>query len=181
MSYDFALFRPRVDVDPRAIVAAEDGLEGGPRDPAKEAAKRKVADALKAFDPALDEHVFDHDEIAKLHKMPVEEAYRRFRYIELSDVAPGGSGAQVTLFDDTASVTIPYWHEGEAARAHLQRVWSYLDVVCRETNYEVFDPQLDRVIAAASFEDVLACYGQAMARVRAIAQPVRKRAWWKFW
>jgi hypothetical protein len=181
MSYDFALFRPRAGVDPRDIALAEDGLEDGPRDPAKETAKRKVADALKAFDPALDEHVFDHDEIAKLHKMPVEEAYTRFRYIELSDVAQGGSGAQVTLFDDTASVTIPYWHEGEAARAHLQRVWSYLDVVCRETSYEVFDPQLDRVIDSGAFEDVLACYAQAAGRVRAIVAPVRKRAWWKFW
>lgn len=125
--------------------------------------------------------MFDHEEIAKLHKMPVDEARDRFRYIEFSDVAQGGSGTQITLFDDTASVTIPYWHEAEAARAQLRRVWSYLDVVCREANYEVFDPQLDRVIDSGAFEDVLACYAQAAGRVRAIVAPARKRAWWKFW
>jgi hypothetical protein len=178
MSYDLYLFR--AGTDPRA--ADEDDGERGRRDPAAEALKRKVADALIALDPALDEHVFDHDEIARLHKMPIEEAYERFRYIELSDVSAGGAGTQITLFDDHASVTIPYWHEGAAARAPFERLWAYLDVICREADYEVYDPQLDRVIERGAFEDVLACYSDAMRRIRGvIADPPRRRPWWKFW
>lgn len=156
--------------------------EAGARGPAAEALKRRVADALRAFDPAVDEHVLDHDAISKLHKMRIDEAYERFRYVELSDVGEGGSGTQITLFDDRASMTIPYWHDGKSARRHLQRAWSYLDILCRETGYEVFDPQLDRVIDSGAFEDVLACYVRSAARVRGAGAPVaRRRAWWKFW
>jgi hypothetical protein len=182
MSYDFTLFRAQAGVDPRAIARADDALEAGPRDPTAEALKRKVADALRAFDAALDERVLDHDAISKLHKMRVDEAFERFRYVELTDVAEGGSGVQITLFDDCASMTLPFWHEGEGARRHLQRAWDYLDILCRETGYEVFDPQLDRVIDSGAFEDVLSSYARATARVRGIGAPVvRRRAWWKFW
>jgi hypothetical protein len=182
MSYDFVLFRAQAGVDPREVARADDAPETGLRDPTKEALKRKVGDALRAHDPALDEHVFDYEAISALYKMRVDEAYERFRYLELSDVAEGGSGAQITLFDDCASMTIPYWHEGGSARRHLQRAWDYLDIVCRETGYEVFDPQLDRVIDSGAFEDVLSSYARATARVRGIGAPVvRRRAWWKFW
>lgn len=182
MSYDLTLFRAQAGVDPREIARADDVPEAGARDPAAEALKRRVADALRAFDPAVDEHVLDHDAISKLHKMRIDEAYERFRYVELSDVGEGGSGTQITLFDDRASMTIPYWHDGKSARRHLQRAWSYLDILCRETGYEVFDPQLDRVIDSGAFEDVLACYVRSAARVRGAGAPVaRRRAWWKFW
>ena len=64
MSYDFVLFRPEDGIDPRAI-GERDEPEIGARDQAVEAAKRRIADALIAHDPALSEHVFDYDEVAK--------------------------------------------------------------------------------------------------------------------
>ena len=80
-------------------------------------------------------------------------------------------------------MTVPFWHEGADARADLERVWSYIDVICRETGYEVFDPQIDRVIDRGAFDDVFASYMRAMARVKDIAvpQPKKRRPWWKFW
>lgn len=175
MSYDLILFR--AGDDPRA---EEDGPEHSPRDPAIERVKRKIADALIARFPDLSEHVFDFDEIAKLHKMPVPEARERFRYVELTDLSPGG-GLQITLFDTRASVTVPFWYEGDAARTHFQRVWECIDLICGEANYEAFDPQLDRVISQSAFDDVLACYTQATTRVRNFARPMARRPWWKFW
>jgi hypothetical protein len=181
MSYDFVLFRVEDGADPRAL-ANDEVAESGPRDAACEAAKRKLANALIADDPHLSEHVFDYDEIATLHRMPVETAYERFRYIELSDLSPGGSGAQITLFDDRATVTVPYWHADSAsAHAQLQRVWSYIDVVCRESGYEVFDVQLDRLISSSAFDEVFVSYAQSTARVRSFNASTRRRPWWKFW
>jgi hypothetical protein len=181
MSYDFVLFRPDDGVDPRAIVDG-DSFETGARDAAIEAAKRRIADALIAHDPDLSEHVFDYDEVARLYKMPVAAAYQAFRYIELTDVSAGGSGTQITLFDDRASVTVPFWHSNDADGRQLQRVWGYIDIVCRESGYEVFDMQLDRVITRAAFDDARASYARAAARVQSINAPLpRRRPWWKFW
>jgi hypothetical protein len=184
VSYDFYLFAAGEGVDPRAVAAAdEEGFESGPRDPAKEAAKRKVADALIAHDPGLELSAFDYDDIARLHRMRLDVAYERVRHLELTDVSAGGSGAQIMLFDDSASVTVPFWHEGAGARADLERVWTYIDVICRATGYEVFDPQLDRVIDRGAFGDVFAHYDRAMRLVKDIAGPPvkRRRPWWKFW
>lgn len=181
MSYDFVLFRPEDGVDPRLIVD-NDVPETGVRNPTVEAEKRRIADALLAHDPDLSEHVFDHDEIARLYKMPVAAAYEKFRYIELTDVSAGGSGAQITLFDERASVTVPFWHADDArGRAELQRVWGYIDIVCGLSGYEVFDVQLDRVITRGAFDDAHESYAQAAARMQSIDVPIRRRPWWRFW
>ena len=174
MSYDFELFKPG---NPREV-RIDDGFEAGARDAAKEAAKRRVADLLIAHDPRLQETVFDYNEIAMLHRIRVEDAHERVRRVELSDIGPGGSGAQVTLYDDSAAVTIPFWHQGEAARQHLERVWRYIDILCSAGSYEVFDPQLDRTIDRNGFEDVLASYESAMRRVSGVRA---RRPWWRFW
>jgi hypothetical protein len=181
MSYDFILFQPESGIDPREIGGDDDG-QIGPRDPSVEALKRRIADALLAHDPTLSEHIFDYDEVARLHKISVAAAYERYRYIELTDI-DGGSGTQITLFDDHAAVTVPYWHDDDAAgRAQLQRVWSYMDVLCGVSGYEVFDLQLDRVITRSAFEVASASYSKASERIRSIiAPPQRKRPWWRFW
>jgi len=149
------------------------------RDATKEAAKRRLADLLIAHDPQLQETAFDYDEISRLHRIRVEDAYQRVRRVELNDIAPGGSGAQIALYDDGAVIAIPFWHQGEAARRHLERVWRYLDVVCDGGGYEVFDPQLERTIDRGRFEAVLASYEGALQRLSGGA--ARRRGWWKFW
>jgi len=184
MSYDFYLFVADGGIDPRAAMAAnEEGFESGARDPAKEAMKRRIADALIAHDPGLEVSAFDYDAIARLHRMRIDVAYERVRHLELTDVSAGGSGVQIMLFDDSASVTVPFWHEGAGARADIERVWSYIDVVCRTAGYDVFDPQLDRVIERGAFDEVFASYERAMRHVKDVAGPTAKprRPWWKFW
>jgi hypothetical protein len=181
MSYDFVLFRPGDGVDPRED-DGEDAPEHGARDPAVEAVKRRVVDALLAHDARLKLFAFDFDEIAKLHKMPVEQVYERFRHVEINDESERTSGIQVTLFDDRASLTIPFWHKGEDARRVLAQAWGYIGIICKECGYEAYDRQVGRVIDAGAFEDVLACYEGAGRRIEGIVRPPpARKPWWKFW
>ncbi len=178
MSYDLTFFTPRPGVDVHDIVEVDEDRAPGRRDPKAEAMKRKVADALLAKDARLELFKPDFDEIAKLYKMPVAEAFERFRDIELTDTA---SGMQIQLYDDGAALSIPYWHSGDAARGVLEQVWSAIEIICRETGYEVFDPQLDRVIDVNAFADVLETYAGATARMEAMVGRELKKPWWKFW
>ena len=111
MSYDFHLFAAAGGVDPRAIAEADDeGFEVGPRDPAKEAAKRKVADALIAFGPNMELATFDYEEIARLHRVRVDVAYDRVRYLELTDVSAGGHyGYAPNPASERSTHLIPAW------------------------------------------------------------------------
>lgn len=182
MSYDFHFFTPREGVDVRDTIESEDGqVARGPRDPKIEAKKRKVADALIARDPQLELFKPDFDEIAKLHKIRVDEAFDRHRHLELNDAAVKTSGIQITFFDESASLTIPYWHKDADARRILEQSWRYIDIICRETGYEVFDPQLDRVIDVNAFDEVLRCYAGATARMEDKLGRAPKKPWWKFW
>lgn len=180
MSYDFHFFTPRPGVDVRDIIGDEDGevFARGPRNPAIEAKKRKLADALLAHDARLELFKPNFEDIAELHKMRVDEAYERFRHLELNDTS---AGIQITLFDDNASLTIPYWHHGDAARRVLHQAWGMIDIICRECGYEVFDPQLDHVIDVNAFDDVLACYARATGRMEQLIGRAPKKPWWKFW
>src|SRR5438876_211965 len=117
MSYDFRLFMPTPDEDP-LVTARRDSEEfsATPRDPKKEALKRRVADALIASNPRLTIFDFGYGEIAKIENISVEEARIRYRHLELNG-PDDGSGIQITLFDDEASVTVPYRHEGATGAA----------------------------------------------------------------
>lgn len=178
MSYDLTFFTPRPGVDVHDIVEVDEDRARGKRDPKTEAKKRKVADALLAHDARLELSTPDFAAIARLHKMRVDEAYERFRDLELTDNA---SGMQILLFDDGAGLTIPYWHSGDAARRVIEQAWGAIEIVCRESGYEVFDPQLDRVIDVNAFDDVLRSYAGTTQRMEALIGRAPKKPWWKFW
>jgi hypothetical protein len=178
MSYDLTFFTPRPGVDVHDIVEVDEDRARGRRDPKTESKKKKVADALLAHDKRLELFNVDYDEVAKLYKMRIDEAYERFRNVELTDTQ---SGVQIELYDDGAALSIPYWHSGDAARRVLEQVWGAIEIVCRETGYEVFDPQLDRVIDVNAFDDVLETYAGATARMEAMVRREVKKPWWKFW
>ena len=88
MSYDFALFV--IDGDPTkeyfrfSEAGSADDPNPGPVLPRGEAAKRKLVDSLRIKQPLLDEFVFDHDGLAKSHRIDHAEALRRYRHIELN-------------------------------------------------------------------------------------------------
>ena len=147
MSYDFQLFRPRAGEDPY-VTAQRDSEEfdDSPPDPPKEALKRRVADALIAHNPKLEIFKFGYEEIAKFEKITVEQARLKYRHLELNGPEEGSDGIQITLFDDEASVTVPFWHEGDKAADTFREIWSYLEIISREAGYRIYDPQLDRIL-----------------------------------
>ena len=182
MSYDLHLLRPRPgeSVEETATRDADEDSPASPPDPQKEELKRRVAAALISQDKALAIFRFDYKEIARLQKISVADAQLRFRHIELNDDA---TGIQITLLDDEAGVTVPYWHTGEKAQAVLRRLLAHADTICKETGFVAYDPQLGRVVTSADLDAVAAVY---VAQVHALrdrypSAAKSKRPWWKFW
>ena len=56
---------------------------------------------------------------------------------------------KITVFDDEASVTVPFWHHGAAARRVFEEIWTYLQSMEREGGFFTYDPQIDRVARPA--------------------------------
>ena len=182
MSYDFRLCLPQAGRS-REEIATADVEEFGISDPvpAKEERKQRISAALIAHNPALEPFAFGFDELSKLQKITVEDAKKKYRHIELNG-PDGSNGIQITLFDDEASVTVPYWHEGAAARQVFEEIWSYLQIIEREGGFFTYDQQIGRVLdLERDFESSLGCYDRASRDIAEEFQVQRKKPWWQFW
>ncbi len=185
MSYDFRLFTRQVDEDPLVTAQCDpEEFAATPLDPQREALKRKVADALISFDPDLAVFSFDYDKIAERENISVDFAHLQHRHLELNGSEEDRSGIQITLYDDEAAVTVPYWHEGEGAADVFRRIWSYLEIISCETGYLIYDQQTDQVLDLSDgFDQALGCYEDAIRQMNATMRgsDIEKRPWWKFW
>ena len=164
MSYDLKLFKPRPGEDPLVTAEQEhdDELLVAPPDPEKEALKRRVADALIAFNPELSIYPMDYKEIARFEQTTVEEARLKHRHLELNG-AETGNGIQITLFDQEAHITVPLWHRGQQAAKTFRQIQEYLAIITRETGYLVYDPQIASIIdPAQGLHDSLKCYASGV-------------------
>lgn len=207
MSYDFRLCLPQPGRTREEIATADAPEEGATAPvPAKEERKRRVAAALRARNPALTPFAFGIEEIAKFRKITVEEAKREYRHIELNG-PDNGNGIQIMLFDDEASVTVPYWHQGAVARQVFEEIWSYLKIIEREGGFFTYDPQLGRVLdLGKDFRPALEAYDKVSrdmasrypanaagagattvpkapppAPALAPSPPQSAKRWWEFW
>jgi len=191
VSYDLYLVRApegatQDDVAAIALAGAEGELPAGPPPPEAKARQRSVVDALRARNPALEPFAFDYSEIARLQGISESEARQRYRHVELNG-PEDGNGIQITLQDDWASVTLPYWHTGAAASAVWDEVWGYLRVLAERGGFTVYDPQLERALDLETdrlaVERVYADGVQATAQAAAefVAPREAPKRWWKFW
>jgi hypothetical protein len=161
-------------------------LNPGPPSPAKEERKRILSTALSALNPRLQAFPFDYADLGRVQHIDEEEARKRFRHIELNG-SEDGNGIQVTLADDTATITIPYWHHGAAALETFTEVWAYLTLLERDGGLRPFDPQLERpLVLESDLEAVLAKYAEGVAFTDKIAAEYRAKAippkpWWRLW
>jgi hypothetical protein len=193
MSYDLHFVRVPPGADPRATI--EQALEQdeelddldvnpGDPDPAKEARKQAIARALMAADPELTIFPKDYAEIARVLEISESEARVRHRELELNG-PEDGPGIQISLYDDTAAITLPYWHDGEAAGQVWRKIFTYLQVLEREGGFRTYDPQLDEVLDLSAGPDaLLAQYGAGVQYTRQIAAShgaAPTKPWWKFW
>jgi|GEM_PF-1580074 len=189
MSYDFQLL-------PRTRVAeflaryeaqtAEDDLEinPGPVVAEREAWKAALLRAIVAAEPRFEPFQFGFPEIAKMYGISESEARVRHRHVELNLPEDDPTGIQIILFDDTASLTVPYWHTGTAARSVFEQIWSYLSVLEVAGDLATHDPQLGRVIdLRADIDGVLPRYLGVSTRLPEIVAQSNpaKKPWWKFW
>ena len=192
MSYDLHLVRIPPGADAQAVVDAsvamdeEAQLNPGEPDPAKEETKRRLAAALQAVNPLLTAFPFNYSELARLEKITEQEARRRFRHVELNG-PEDGNGIQITLFDDTVTITIPYWHHGYKAQQAFREIWSYLEVLEGGGGLRSYDPQLERGLSLGTdFQAVLAKYGDGVGFTDQVAADITDpsrpdRPWWRFW
>lgn len=182
MSYDFRLCLPQAGRS-REEIATADMQEFDITDPvpAKEERKQHISAALMARNPALEPFAFGFDEIAKMENITVEDAKKKYRHIELNGPEPS-NGIQIMLFDDEASVTVPYWHEGAAARRVFEEIWSYLRIIEKEGGFFTYDPQIDRVLdLEKDFEASLGCYSGVSGDLAEEFPVTQQKPWWQFW
>ena len=183
MSYDFRLCLPQAGRSREEIATAdEEDLGISDPVPAKEERKQRVSAALIARNPALEPFAFGFNEISKFQNISVDDAKKMYRHIELNGPTEGSNGIQITLFDDEASVTVPFWHHGAAARRVFEEIWSYLEIIEREGGFFTYDPQVERVLdLQKDFEASLSCYDDASREIADYFAVPQKKPWWHFW
>lgn len=163
MSYDFRLCLPQPGLSPQEIASQDEELapQSTPPDSVANALMQRVAAALVAHDPALTVSQPSQGESARTRRGSADDVECERHFIELN--RPGnGPGIQILIFDREAGLTVPYWHEGEAADAAFDLIRDYLGVMQRAGGYFVFDSQLGRVINPdTDFSESLACYKSA--------------------
>jgi hypothetical protein len=149
MSYDFTLLHREPGQSWDEVLEANEQRvmqeADRPFSPAARARVERIADRLQAHDPQLERFSGEH-------------------YIELD--RPDDSGVQVSLFEHELGITVPYWHTGQAARAVMELVWSYLAILEQESGWETYDPQLGRSLdRARDLEEVSGGYADMSARL----------------
>jgi len=188
MSYDLHLIVRSSGTDllqkSRADMESEnDELNPGPPVPEKEERKRNLADRLMRANPDLEQFAFGFAKIAKAYGCTESEAQEKFRHIELNG-PDADNGVQITLYDDSADITVPYWHHGDAARRVFEEVWQYLAVLAEHGDFAVYDPQLDKMLDFSNDRgEVTMTYSRVLDQVgKTLGTPdAAKKPWWKFW
>lgn len=189
MSYDLLLVRPRHGVSTETVAQSfleDEGADPnpGPIDPSAESRKQELVRALRAVNSAFEPFEFDHAEIARMQGTSEDDARRMWRHVELNG-PDDGNGIQITLHDDHANVTVPYWHRDAAARAAWSEIWSYLRVLESAGGLRTYDPQMEKVLELdRDLDAAMAMYAKGVAVTRQAAEAAAappKTPWWKVW
>jgi hypothetical protein len=188
MSYDFHLVPGPSSQNPLSDVHAflerdEEEINPGPPIAEKEEKKRGLCQLLMDCNPNLKPFEFGYSEIAAKYNWTEEEARVRFRHVELNG-PDDSNGIQITLYDDAADITVPYWHQPDEATAVIGEIWQYLTILTEDGGLVAYDPQLDRILdLSTDRSEVLKRYGGVVAKIPDIvggsAPP--KKPWWRFW
>jgi hypothetical protein len=185
LSYDLYCYRPTSAVpDPKeaeAVIASEEEAVFRDDEEAR-LIKQSISKALMEYNPRLEPFKVDHNEVAKMLKVSVQEARTRWNHIELNP-PEGDLRVQLNVYWDHVDLTIPYWYTGAKADAVFQKVAEYLRVISKAARFFAYDPQTGRAFDPAKEE----CggheeYDRIAENLPAIvAQGVPKKPWWKLW
>jgi hypothetical protein len=182
MSYDLYCYKSqlgRPDLEEAQATIEVDVVEADPE------TKLKIAKALIDYNPRLESFEFNHEEIAKHQGTSVEEAQEDFDHIELntpeSDLA-----TQITIFDNSVSITIPYWYSGKQAEDIFRKVTEYTKIIRQTAGYFVYDPQTEKVYDPLKQDFAgLLVYQSMSGQVKQLKNEqgasTDKKPWWRFW
>ncbi len=127
-----------------------------------------LAESLIRANLELSVFKFGYAELAKVCEITKEEAKVRYRHLELNG-SDDGNGIQITLYDDAATLTIPYWHEKQEAEDTFNEVLRYLKLFQSEAGYSTYDPQLERVLdLSTGIGDVLSAYAGGVSFTQSV-------------
>ena len=184
MSYDLSLYQLAPGESVQDRIRAEEYRELGHPDPAAEKLKSEIAAAITTNWPWMKPFVFDYPEVARALKTSEDEARRRFRHIELNDEREPSRGIQLSIFEGSISITVPYWHEKPEAEQVFGDIGSICSLLERRWGFVVFDRQLDETVTASALAgQALPGYLRVVEQMAGLANSPAKprRPWWKFW
>jgi len=170
MSYELYLFKPRAGVDPLETVeelflVEDEAIHLSSPQPEKEIRKHRLADALKKLNPELEVFAPGFNETSEMDSIFEEEANADYRHLEL-DETEADNGIQITLYDDKANITIPFWHRDEKAKQVFGEIWTYLSLLEKETGFITVDPQIGKVLNLSDdLPEVLEVYETVMKSI----------------
>lgn len=154
MSYRFLLFHTDPGAKPEATVRArltqpETGQGPGPPAPEMEAQKERLAELLIEANPHLEAYRPTAAEDAEPGGTSDTQARVRNRVIELRDTR-NGTGVVITLRDDSAAISVPFWYKQDEAGLVVDEIWTYLRILTEQGEMAVYDPQLDQILDLSS-------------------------------
>jgi hypothetical protein len=176
MSYDIHCYRSKIgrpDLDEAREAIEEDHINAEPESKVK---KEELAKALTDHNPMLESFKLDYAEISKFQNITIDEAKKQFNYIELNP-PEGDLVIQITINDNNAILTIPYWYRDEQAKQVFHDLMEYLKIIRRTAGYFVYDPQTDKAFDPLTTKiEGLDIYLQTTRQIGNTSKP-----WWKFW
>jgi hypothetical protein len=114
--------------------------------------------------------------------LTIDGQFERFDAPAFIEVSHETLGIQVSMFEQEASVSVPFWHEGGASHSVMLVVGQIVEVVRELSGWSVWDPQLGQELES---QDALVTAGAplmsdtAESLTEIVAE--RRRPWWKFW
>ncbi|MEP7108578.1 MAG: hypothetical protein ABI760_11360 [Ferruginibacter sp.] len=188
MSYDLYCYKShlgRPDLKEAQTLYEVDELEDENEIESDPGAKLKITEALLDFNPRLESFDFDYNVIAELRKISVDEEKEQFDYIELN-TPEGDLATQITIFDNSVSITIPYWYSGDKAKDVFNKINQYTKIIRQTAGYFVYDPQSENVYdPMVDRFNGLSIYTNMTGEVEKLktekTESIHKKPWWKFW
>lgn len=196
MAYDFYAYHSDLgypDVDEAiSLVMDEAHATDASASPLGAGRQSAIVAALLEANPRLQPFELDHQVIAGIQNISVEEARRIFDYTELN-TPEGDTALQITVFKNQVAITVPFAPNDNQAAAVFGQVDDYMMVIHRVSGYFVFDPQrgiaYDPSKSFAEGRDLPEQQAQSSAdnwqsgsaEDEYPEYPEHKKPWWKFW
>ena len=128
---------------------------------------RGLVDALVAHDPELEIHNPEEMEAA---------TYVMGEYIELDHPR---WGIQISIYPDSAGVSMVDAHQGERAEAAFRKLFEYVDILQKKGGFKTWDTQTGKILDIGS--DLPMVLEMNEHTLEELIEPEKKKPWWHFW